>query len=370
MQYHNVCLESIGYVLPDEVISSEKIEAQLAPLYERLRLPEGRLELMTGIQERRFWAAETMPSEMSIVSGRRALAVADFTADRVGALLHCSVCRDFLEPATACSVHHHLNLPSSCVIYDVSNACLGLLNGLLQVANMIELGQIEAGLVVGTESGRHLVENTIGQLNNDPSLTRNSIKSAVASLTIGSGSAGILLTHRRISKTQNRLVAAAVRADTAHHQLCQSGRDEAVGDGMQPIMNTDSEQLMRQGVDTGVATFAEFLNETGWTREDIDRSVCHQVGSAHRKLMLESLGLNVAKDFATFPRLGNTGSVALPLTLAVAASEGFVAAEQNVCLLGIGSGINCLMLGIRWEESRILGGQLDRANEALLVPGV
>ncbi|MFP6674770.1 MAG: 3-oxoacyl-ACP synthase III [Pirellulaceae bacterium] len=369
MQYHNVCLESIGYVLPDEIVTSETIEAQLAPLYERLRLPEGRLELMTGIRERRFWAKGVMPSQMSIVSGRRALAAADFPAERVKALLHCSVCRDFLEPATASGVHCGLQLPSSCVIYDVSNACLGLLNGILQVANMIELGQIEAGLVVGTESGRQLVENTIRQLNNDQTLTRNSIKSAVASLTIGSGSAGILLTHRRISKTQNRLVAAAVRADTAHHELCQSGRDETAGSDMQPLMKTDSEELMRQGVETGVATFAEFSIETGWTHRDIDRTICHQVGSAHRKLMLESLGLNTANDFATFPWLGNTGAVALPLTLAAAASEGFISSDQSVSLLGIGSGINCLMLGVQWQESRILGGELDRETAGLLVQG-
>jgi acyl-CoA:acyl-CoA alkyltransferase len=49
MQYHNVCLEAIAYTLPDEVVTSAEIEARLEPLYTRLRLPEGRLELMTGI---------------------------------------------------------------------------------------------------------------------------------------------------------------------------------------------------------------------------------------------------------------------------------------------------------------------------------
>ena len=358
MQYQNVCLESIGYVVPDEIVTSSEIESRLAPLYERLRLPEGRLELMTGISERRFWAPDTMPSEMSIESGRRALVAADFSADRIGSLLHCSVCRDFLEPATASGVHNALGLPPQCVVYDVSNACLGILNGVLQVANMIELGQIEAGLVVGTEGSRQLVENTIAQLNADTSLTRNAIKSAVASLTIGSGSAGILLTHQRISKTKNRLVGAALRAETEHHDLCQSGRDETVGGGMQPLMNTDSEQLMRQGIASGVATFREFLFETSWTHDDIDRSVCHQVGATHRKLMLESMGLDENNDFPTFQWLGNTGSVALPITLASAAADDFIEPGQNVALFGIGSGINCLMMGLQWQQTRVLGGEL------------
>ena len=76
-------------------------------------------------------------------------------------LIHGSVCRDYLEPATACGVHYELGLPQECLVYDVSNACLGMLNGMIQVANMIELGQIRAGLVVGTEDSRQLVESTI-----------------------------------------------------------------------------------------------------------------------------------------------------------------------------------------------------------------
>ena len=60
MLYQNVCLEAIAHTLPEEVVTSAEIEARLEPLYTRLRLPEGRLELMTGIRERRFW-----PPDMS-----------------------------------------------------------------------------------------------------------------------------------------------------------------------------------------------------------------------------------------------------------------------------------------------------------------
>jgi 3-oxoacyl-[acyl-carrier-protein] synthase III len=55
MRYSNVCIESIGYELPKQVVTSAEIEARLAPLYDRLQLPYGRLEMMSGIRERRFW---------------------------------------------------------------------------------------------------------------------------------------------------------------------------------------------------------------------------------------------------------------------------------------------------------------------------
>src|SRR5688500_18736897 len=151
MRYENVCLEALGYSLPDEILTSDQIEDRLAPLYQRLKLPPGRLELMSGIRQRRLWPRGMRPSEQSVVSGRRAIEAAGIDSKEIGALVHGSVCRDYLEPATACSVHDRLDLSEDCLVYDVSNACLGMLNGLMQVANMIELGQIRAGLVVGTE---------------------------------------------------------------------------------------------------------------------------------------------------------------------------------------------------------------------------
>ena len=350
VQYQNVCLESLGYTLPEEIVTSDEIEQRLAPLYQRLRLPAGRLELITGVRERRFWAPGTLPSDISIQSCKQAIANSDIPVEKIGALIHGSVCRDHLEPATACRVHDGVGLRNDSVIYDTSNACLGILNGMIQAANMIELGQIEAALVVGTEGSRQLVETTIDTLNRDQHLTRSTIKLAIASLTIGSASCAVLLTHKNISRTGNRIASATAYANTKHHKLCHSGRDEAAADGMSPLMTTDSEALMREGIETGRMTFEKFLAQSGWERNDIQKSFCHQVGTTHRKLMLESLDIPVEKDFLTVEWLGNTGSAALPTTLAIGLQDGFVDAGDQVALLGIGSGINCIMMGVEFAS--------------------
>jgi 3-oxoacyl-[acyl-carrier-protein] synthase III len=284
---------------------------------------------------------------------QRALAVTGLDPGAVGALVHGSVCRDQLEPATACRVHDALGLPQECLVYDVSNACLGMLNGILQVANLIELGQIRAGLVVGTEDSRALLESTIDELNRDESLTRDSVKPAFASLTIGSASAAVLLVHDSISRTGNRLCAAAARAHTSHHNLCQGGHEAGQGGQSQILMQTDSERLLHEGLAAGAATFQRFLETSGWSRDTIHKAICHQVGGTHRRLMLESLGLSAERDYATFPWLGNTGSVALPITLAIAVEKGFIHSNEHVALLGIGSGINCVMLAVDWQRSAV-----------------
>jgi acyl-CoA:acyl-CoA alkyltransferase len=348
MHFRRVCLEAFGYTLPDEIVTSAELESRLAPLYQRLRLPEGRLELMTGIRERRFFPPGTRPSEISIESARRAIEASGIDPRFFGALIHGSVCRDFLEPATACRVHNGLDLPSEAMIYDVSNACLGLLNGMVQVASMIELGQIRAGVVVGTECGRQLVDNTIQLLNTDESFTRDSVKDYIASLTIGSASVAIVLCDEELSNTGNRFTTAVVHCDTTQHELCQSR-------GLETMMRTDSEELMRRGIAAGSQTFNRYLAATGWEPDDIDRTFCHQVGVAHRKLMFDSLGLNPAIDFGTLETLGNTGSAALPITMAMGIEQGRLKPNDRVAMLGIGSGINCLMLAIEWQKSRIAG---------------
>lgn len=186
LDFSNVCLDTFGYELPPRVITSEDIEERLAPVYERLRLPAGRLELMSGISQRRLWHNGTKPSEAATLAGKRVLEAADIDPKEVGCLIFTSVSRDMMEPATASFVHDRLGLSSSALIFDISNACLGFLDGMVMLANMIELGQVESGLIVSGETAEELLESTLVSLLEDGSLNRKSIKPAFASLTIGS----------------------------------------------------------------------------------------------------------------------------------------------------------------------------------------
>jgi len=342
MRFQRVALASIEYVLPDERVRSEELERRLAPLYERLRLREGRFELMTGIVERRHFPPGTRPSSVAARAGRAALAASGSIAERVGLLIHASVCRDFLEPATASVVHHELGLRSECAAFDLSNACLGFANSMMLVAQQIESGALEAGIVVAGECGRPLVEATLRTLLENPNADKQTLKSAFASLTIGSGAAAAVLARADLAPDAPRLVHGVARAATEHHVLCHG--DHADG-GM--LMETDSEALMHAGAKLARATFHEFLRESEWTRESIDRVVTHQVGVAHRKLVLGEMGLDLARDFPTVETLGNIGSVSLPLSFARAREAGFIERGQRVALCGIGSGLHCLILGVQ-----------------------
>jgi 3-oxoacyl-[acyl-carrier-protein] synthase III len=341
MRFEHACIESLAVALPDEVWTSADIEARLAPVYERLKLPAGRLELMTGIRERRMWPAGTRPSDASAAAGRAVLAKSGLKAEDVELFIHAAVSRDMLEPATAAFAHRKIGLSPRAQVMDVSNACLGFLNSLVLAASMIESGQIRCALVAAGENGRPLVEQTLRTLNEQP-LSRNDIKPYFANLTIGSGAVAAMVCHRSLAGGRgHRILGGTARAATAHSELCQGDTHGAEALAMQ----TDSERLLVAGVELARETWTEFSREHG---ASFDRLICHQVGSVHRRKLYETLGLDLARDFSTFETLGNTGSVALPATLALAAEAGALRTGQRVGLLGIGSGLNCLMLALEW----------------------
>lgn len=344
MKYRSAVLESLAYVAPPAAWSSAFIEEKLAPLYNRLRLPEGRLELMTGIKERRFWEEPVLPSEIAAEAGRKAIAQSGVPIEAIEVCIHSSVCRDMLEPATASFAHRLMGLKPNVQVFDVSNACLGFLNSVSLIASMIDAGQVKAGIVVSGENGKPLLERTI-QILLERELNRKQIKPFFANLTIGAGAVATVVCHESLASDGHRLLGGIAMADTANNELCKGDASSEAG-GLE--MQTDSEEMLHAGVGLAKRTWSAFKEELSWNEKSPDRVVCHQVGSAHQRLLFDTLGLAQDKDYSSYQSFGNTGSAALPITLAKAAEEGAIAGGDKVALLGIGSGLNCLMMGVEW----------------------
>jgi 3-oxoacyl-[acyl-carrier-protein] synthase-3 len=116
-------------------------------------------------------------------------------------------------------------------------------------------------------------------------------------------------------------------------------------------MSTDSEALLHAGVALAAETWQLTKQELGWTNDSVSKVVTHQVGKAHRQLLLEKLQLPLETDYPTVEFLGNTGAAALPTAAALAVQNGHIQPGDKVALLGIGSGLNSVMLGIDWQAS-------------------
>lgn len=346
MRFNHTRIDAIGYELPSNVVTSDDLEDRLEPLYHALRFPKGQLEALTGIQERRFWDSGFKMAEGAIRAGRKALQDSSLPLEEIGMLVYGAVCRDNIEPATACEVSHGLDLAPQTQVYDVSNACLGVLNGMVQVANAIELGQIRAGLVTACETSREIIEMTIKRLNETRDM--GFFKKNIATLTGGSGAVAVLLCHASLSSDGHKLLGGTVRHANEYHKLCMWGTETEMSPDGRHFIETNSMGILSNGVRLGTETFKALKEELLWRPEDPDWIVCHQVGETHQRNILNSIGVSADKDFTTFRYLGNIGSVSLPITAGIAKNRGRFIPGDRVGFLGIGSGLNCLMLGVEW----------------------
>lgn len=346
MKYSKVYLDSLAYELGPNVVTTEELEERLASLYDRLRVRRGQLEALTGIRERRWWNPEHLNADAAGRALERALAGSRVRREDLGVLMYAGVCRDHLEPATACDVAARIGAPGDCEVFDVSNACLGVLNGIVTIANRIELGQIRAGAVVSCESAREITETMIEHMLNHPDM--ETFRLSLATLTGGSGAVAVVLSDGSYGEDRPRLAGGSAKAAPEHNGLCQWQVGPRVPFDYPQFFHTDGAAVLKHGVPLGVRTWQSLLGELGWQHAQVDRVVCHQVGRQHRDAILSAIDIEPEKDFSSFEFLGNMGTVSLPVTAALAAERGAIDAAQKVAFLGIGSGLNCLMLGWEW----------------------
>lgn len=349
MRYSKSHIAAVGIETAPEIITSGELESRLEPLYRQLHIAPGQLAALTGIHQRRWWPEGYPVSRGALAAAAATIRKAGIRPRDIDILIYAGVCRDDFEPATAC--HVAAGLPGfnpKALVYDMSNACLGVVNGIMQVASMIELGHARCGLVVSCESAREITGIMINDLLQKGSM--DFFRYGLATLTGGSGAAGVLVTSRDFVSGNNRRILGGVqRTAPRHHMLCRWSLEPAgPGDLLRPFMRTDAVTILKHGLELASDTWNDFLNEMDWTPDSIDRIICHQVGSTNQKTLLETIQIDESRDYITYPLYGNMGTVSLPFTAALAEDAGALQPGNKVGFLGIGSGLNCMMLGLEW----------------------
>ena len=162
----------------------------------------------------------------------------------------------------------------------------------------------------------------------------------MATLTLGEGAVAMVLSHKDVSNTGHQITGAISMSATEHNRLCISSPD---------YMKAYPSKLMVAGVNLIAKTW-KLASKTleHWTDDEIDLYTPHQVSSHNTNAVIKAIGASKSKFKLTFPMHGNTGPVGLPTALAMAGEEGELKEGDHVCLLGVGSGLNCTLMSVKW----------------------
>ena len=168
-------------------------------------------------------------------------------------------------------------------------------------------------------------------------------------MTLGSGAVAVVMTHTSVTESGHRLVGGAVRTASQHNGLCRIPTDTCWYDSTDcPNMHADFEGILTNGLALAADTWKAFQRELRWENDDVSKVFCHQVSSIHQEMVFRALGLDKSKGFATVNYLGNVGACSLPISVAIGIEQGHLNGGDKATMLGIGSGLSCIMLGLEW----------------------
>ena len=333
-RFRNTSVLTVQTADASQVITSDALDEQLLDTYSRVGLRPGLLERLCGIHERRWWADGVTFVDGAAMAGAKAISESGIDPAGIGVMINTSVSRKYLEPSTAVAVHDALGLPRSAQNFDVTNACLGFVNGMELAGAMIDSGLVDHALIVNGEDARGVQERTIDRLNRPETVARD-VLSQFATLTLGCGAVAMVLGRTDQHPEGHRMVGSVSRAGTEHHELCVGDND---------MMRTDLKGLLDAGLQLSADMWADAA-EFGWD-QGMDRYVIHQISQVHTNLICEKLGIDPDRVPRTFPERGNLGPASVPFTLARQVDS--LVDGDRVLLMGIGSGLNASCLEIAW----------------------
>ncbi|MDQ3039446.1 MAG: 3-oxoacyl-ACP synthase III [Pseudomonadota bacterium] len=338
MLFQHVSIAGLAHIDAPRRLSSDEINARLKPTLDRLGIKTDVLQDIAGIHARRLWDGDVQASDVATLAGVKALADAGIEPDRVGLLINTSVSRDYLEPSTASIVCGNLGLGEHCQNFDVANACLAFLSGMDIASRMIERGEIEYALIVDGETANLAYDKTLERMGH-PEMTEEEFRNEMATLTLGSGAAAMVLARSELVPGAPRYRGGVTRAATEWNKLCRGNLDRMV---------TDTRTLLIEGLKLAQKTFIAAKLALGWVVEEMDEFVIHQVSKAHTAAFIKAFGIDPKKVLTIFGEHGNIGPASVPIVLSKLREMGRLKKGDRVALLGIGSGLNCSMAEVVW----------------------
>jgi len=256
-------IESLGVYLPEKTLSMEEL------LRSCRRRPRWDLERITGIRERRVAVGE-YAVDLAVKAAGRALSMSRYTAADLDVVVCTSISKHHapaeftFEPATAVLVRRAIGARRA-LVFDVVNACAGMLNGIWVLQGLIRAGVVRCGMVVSGEQNMPLAETAARQI-------RHSFDGQIAALTLGDCGAAVI-----VDRSNDELYGfhwLDLVTGSKHDQYCYSKPSPRGPGGM---LITQARAFQKKGSEHFPFYLKQALDATGWTFDDVQHAIPHQV---------------------------------------------------------------------------------------------
>ncbi|KJK49240.1 3-oxoacyl-ACP synthase [Lentzea aerocolonigenes] len=176
-------VESLGVFLPPDRRSTAQLLDALSVT------PPFDLQAVTGIEQHRVTTSDC--TALAADAARDALSRSSYAPGELDVVISCSISRFHdgsrltFEPALATHIARSLGAVQA-IQFDVSNACAGMMTGVLVLDRLIRAGVVRNGLVVSGERITPIADTAVREIDRDDDLQ-------FASLTVGDSAAAVVL---------------------------------------------------------------------------------------------------------------------------------------------------------------------------------
>lgn len=326
-------VDVVGWT-PDQMVTSKELEAEIKKI--RPNLPPLDIEAVIGVRERRVASDSQSVVDMAVAACEKLLQRNKIPASMIDTVIYTSVSREYLEPATAILVCERLKIDRA-KAFDVTNACLGFVDGWMLGDALIQSKRSRIVLVVGAEKSSPFWKMALQQMG---SVSDKEASQLLPSFTLGDGAAAMLLGTRHNRSGSLHTLAGIRESFGDYKDLC------IVKDTTTPMF-TNARSLFTAALRHGPELFKTLAEGVQWPMDNIDLVIPHQ---ASRKVMDQTariLKFPVEKAHITLDRFGNMASVSVPFTLAEALESPFKKNFQKMLVMGYGSGLGVGMLAVQ-----------------------
>jgi 3-oxoacyl-[acyl-carrier-protein] synthase-3 len=269
----------------------------------------------TGIHERYVGGTTT---ELSVASGRNALAKAGVDPASIDAVVLATSTSDRQVPATSPGVAHQLGL--RCGAFDVNAACSGFVYGLTVACGLIAIGMNKV-LLIGTDTLSRITDWT----------DRNT------AVLFADGSGAVVL---EACEGPGQLLGWHLDADGSAEQFVYA----EIGGTIQ----MKGQDVFRRGVRLMVNSAQTTLAHAGVTADQIALVVPNQANLRLIDAACDRLNIAPRKRAVVLQSTGNTSAASIPLALCDAADTGRLRDGDLVLLVGFGAGMTAASALLRW----------------------
>jgi 3-oxoacyl-[acyl-carrier-protein] synthase-3 len=323
-------IESIGIKLPEKTVSTAEIMQKLK-LFKPVQL-----ERLTGISNRHVCSETEDSLTLAVEAAKDCLKYSTYKAEDLEMIICCSISKyvnglnHVYEPAFSMLIKQKLGNEKA-LVFDISNACAGMMTGVHIANNYISRGVVKNCLVVSGEYITGLCRNAIQNIDSQ-------YHPEIASLTVGDAGAAVIL-DKSESKDDNFLVLEMVTL-SQYSNLCLGHQSTRQPGG---VMKTQMKKIHDVAIENAPLLVESALKKAGLRFSQIDFMIPHQTA----KLSIQSGARQLEKYFNEKPgetviniaETGNTASTTHFITLYKYLQEGKFKKGDKIMLLGFASGL-------------------------------